>query len=992
MAGRARSGVLLFMGIPKNRLIGPGAWVVCLACLMLCGCHSAASGGESDANEFKIKRQDVFEFTQKPQLWRNGDHFEISFAVKAFCDATIAIESSEEPGAAGKILRHLASGVLGPNAPAPFKKNALNQTVSWDGKDDRGIYIDNVDSLSVRVSLGLKASFDRSLFWEPHKRIANSPPLIQAAEEGVYVFEGKGVDHLRLFDHEGNYLRTIYPFPASTLDKVEGLSYQTFPQDGRKLPVKQGFVQATLLTSGTSAIFDLPYKFGDGFGGSALAVSRNGRIALAFQSLNRFATDGTSGGLKLQGPKTGILGKWNSYGGLGGGEEVIGPSSIAFSPDGKWLYLTGYTWREFYGSGGHCQHGVLKLAYDQDAEPVCFAGVMKDDGGEGTDNTHFKCPTSVACDSRGRVYVSDFMNDRIQVFSADGQFLQSVKTKKPAKIMINKKNDELWIGSFAVTGVSNKILKESGFEMKELKPTLTHLGPLENPTVLGSFALPVGGDSSGMFVKGQILELELDSWTTPPTLWLSARKHDISRIDAQYWGMGVMERRNGSANGDPWIKEGIQLITEKDGKLELKRSFGKDTAASVVRVKPPDFSRQRLYVNPKTELLYVGEDLGFGKSFKEMIEINPATGSINLTELPFDAEDICFDSEGLAYLRTDTLVARYDSKTWREVPWDYGEEREHVGFTAFGGGKKAPVISGLPTPGVRPVCWNQGGMSVSFNGDLIVSCCSRENPPSRKTAEMGNWERAHSGGEGRPYTPQIFPGRARWQEIHVWDKHGKLRWEDAVPGLTIVNGVELDRDGNIYVMAAANRILDGTPYFNEMAGTLMKVQPKHAKVVSTSQRAAVPLPPEALPKSAPQLAASHQGRAWVDGAEWFYGGVGFGGFNPSRAGGGCHCWNSKFALDYFARSFAPETDHYSLAVLDSNGNLLLRIGRYGNVDSAGSQSRVPLGGDEVGLFHPLYVATLTDRRLFISDPGNARIVSVNLDYHTSERLSLKSNK
>jgi nitrous oxide reductase len=43
----------------------------------------------------------------------------------------------------------------------------------------------------------------------------------------------------------------------------------------------------------------------------------------------------------------------------------------------------------------------------------------------------------------------------------------------------------------------------------------------------------------------------------------------------------------------------------------------------------------------------------------------------------------------------------------------------------------------------------------------------------------------------------------------------------------------------------------------------------------------------------------------------------------------------------------------------------------------------------VGLFHAAYVATHTDRRLFIADAGNARILSVRLDYHITAKVSLK---
>src|SRR5579862_5603888 len=62
----------------------------------------------SDLDEFKIKRQEIFEFTQKPSIARNGDRVEISFAAKGFCDATIAIET----GGAGAGNAGKSSGIL----------------------------------------------------------------------------------------------------------------------------------------------------------------------------------------------------------------------------------------------------------------------------------------------------------------------------------------------------------------------------------------------------------------------------------------------------------------------------------------------------------------------------------------------------------------------------------------------------------------------------------------------------------------------------------------------------------------------------------------------------------------------------------------------------------------------------------------------------------------------------------------------------------------
>ena len=70
------------------------------------------------------------------------------------------------------------------------------------------------------------------------------------------------------------------------------------------------------------------------------------------------------------------------------------------------------------------------------------------------------------------------------------------------------------------------------------------------------------------------------------------------------------------------------------------------------------------------------------KSNSVILEIDPETGKTTPIKMPFDAEDICFDKDGVIYLRTDIEVVRYDLATWREIPWDYGEERKQVFFSS----------------------------------------------------------------------------------------------------------------------------------------------------------------------------------------------------------------------------------------------------------------------------------------------------------------------
>ena len=86
---------------------------VALGFLAVVTCPCLLPAG-SDIDEFRVKREAVFEFAQKPVVSRDGDKITISFETKGFCDVAIAIEDANN-----KIVRHLACGVLGSKAPPP---------------------------------------------------------------------------------------------------------------------------------------------------------------------------------------------------------------------------------------------------------------------------------------------------------------------------------------------------------------------------------------------------------------------------------------------------------------------------------------------------------------------------------------------------------------------------------------------------------------------------------------------------------------------------------------------------------------------------------------------------------------------------------------------------------------------------------------------------------------------------------------------------------
>lgn len=917
-----------------------------------------------DLDQYKVKREEKFEFEVKPTISKQENSCLITFTTKNYCDVSICVVNNED-----KIVRHIVSGVLGDNAPMPLLKNSLKQEIIWDLKDDQGKYIDNLENVKVQVSLGLKPEFERTMFWDAQRKLNDDTPALKSTKDGMLVFNGAGVDHLILYSHDGVYSKTIYPYPRDHLKNISDLIWQDLPQGG-KFPKKHSLLMQTLLTSGNNAPDINGDKHGamHGFAATAIAVDGN-KVALIKKSINRLSLNSADNSIKQSGPiATNFKATNPNSPYYGPGIADIYPKSTAFSPDGKWLYLSGYYHLigDPRGLNDHnCLHGVTRVAYDKNEPYEVFLGKMtfettgnynsmKD---AGSDNEHFTCATSVACDKEGRIYVSDYMNHRIQIYSDDKKFLKSIKTPFPTKIFIHPVTGEVYVLSWVI---ENPML--SSEERKNFSPTLISFGPFDNPIQkekyelpflksrgVGQNALPRGGP------EGSLIQAELDLWTEKPKLWVAATHSDRS---------------------------GIYIYEFKDKKCELKLSMEDSVKENLGFIRSPnEFPQvQNLYVNQKTGFLYIGEPDSC-QNFSTLVEINPHTGKCKQIKLPFQTVDMGFDVNGLIYLRKVDIVGRFDLANWKEIPFDYGIEAE---FTDESNRNKVSLVSCLPIPSIGTNQTYQGGMSISPNGNIAISCVNSFGDSTNPIGKVSNIK----------YKPPVYPGKLITESIHIWDKHGKIVAEDAVSGLGRVDGVWLDAGNNLFVMSVYHRMLKNKTPLNKLSSTLMKFSFKKGRVISDAKgEKAVPvaLRVGSEPERTPDLYGN--GSIWVNESEWLYGGVGFSG---QHLPGGCCCWHANLALDFYGRSFAAEVDQYDVAVLDSNGNLILKIGKYGNLDDGiplikegGSPNPRSIGGDEVGLFHAAFVATHSDKRVFIADYGNGRVVSVKLSYHNSVKLDIK---
>jgi len=932
---------------------------------------AAIIGAVSGADEFKVKRQEVFEFAQKPQVTRQGDRVTIRFETKGFCDVTVALEDET-----GTIVRHLASGVLGANAPEPFQKDSKKQTIVWDGKDDQGTYIDDTDALTVRVSLGLDPRFERTLYWHAKKRLSGRIVRIGADEDGVYVYQAGFGDDIRMYDHEGNYLHTIYPFAADKVERVKGLPWRSYP-DGTKVPAKRAYFLSTLLTGRESGGVESTRVIISE--ASAMTV-RDGRIALVGLRLNRLATDGTSGGLNVWGPYVDFpprVYRWPKQ-----------PFSLAFSPDGKYLYLAGYTYAVRSASPHPNRmwvHGVLRMEYGKEEQPKVFIGHLHE---RGTDNQHFDQAAAVAVDSDGRLYIADHCNNRVQIYTAAGKYLKTLPVKGPAQIAIHHKTGEVYVFSWGVP-------RQRGLAGQSVRPLLSRFGPYPDLEPRAAYALPVriGQHPSHGWRTSLAPSAALDSWVDPPVVWLypggerrGTRLHSgwvVAGCEMGFHPFLDTAGRMGATGTD-----GVLLLKAVEGKLEQIQDFAVKAARSPIRLWSNSYGRQRLYADHRRNRFYLAEgDCGVGKAFSSILVIDPETGRMREEQLPFSASDMAMGPDGLMYLRTGKLVGRYNPETWKEVPFDYGEDREpsysyDARVTGLSGAMRLPSTKTSPS-------WHHGGMDINAKGDILITCF---NPHAKKiVTRKGSEDRFKE--PMKPFETRLYPGRwASGHELQIFDPYGRLKHRDLLKGQPrIVAGAGLDNRGDVYANISASVMWDGKPYYKvvghrfDQVGTLVKFTPGEGRFLMAPGKG-TPIPLQAVPKRPPDLAGF-----WVEGAHWFYPGVG-----RSQWGMDCSCSNSRFDLDHFGRSFAPEYDRFSVAVLDSNGNLIVRIGRYGNVEDGlpqmkrgGPPSPRPLGGDEVALFDAAYLGVLTDSRLYIADAGNARIVSVKLDYYATERVALK---
>jgi hypothetical protein len=576
---------------------------------------------------------------------------------------------------------------------------------------------------------------------------------------------------------------------------------------------------------------------------------------------------------------------------------------------------------------------------------------------------------SLDCDAKGRVYVADAVNNRVQVFSPDGAWLKTLPVDRPGLVRVHQKTGAIFVQHMA---------RAEGRSFARLTKFSSFDRPAEE--------FHADGISS--------THMAVDSWCPRTRLWL---------------GGGV--KATEGYDGKPVAWYTVRILEEDGSTLRMLRDFdeeGRKAAGGDYTGWAGD-NYDKVVCDPLREHVYYRNSLVFDlRTGRRLGRFSPATSC------RFD--DMAFDKRGYAHLhfnptffqqgvgRVDpSAVSGGDRAQGRfvcpERPYDYGvEARGWLGI--------------IPTRDQGGAKGFQDGLGVNMQGDVASESNIYYVP---KMEEVGialaragiNAHLAagmyYDNNEASRFERHIAELQKRGEEIYfiqrrpghplaggtVWtyDRTGELRQECAVVAGALVNGVQMDEDGKLHFVTNRPRLLNGRPFLAGKAGlhgggrgddtpwtgTLMKTAGGPARLLFAN--AAVPLDP--APDRPPDTGSTwgDPGPGYAEGMEWLYAGA-----SPIVRSGGCSCPRQHLGLDWFKRVYVPEGYRHSIGILDGNGNLILHVGRYGNFDDApGGKNGARPGGTDIGMMLVRFVSA-TDNYLAYGDWGE-KLVVLKLEYH-----------
>ncbi len=386
-------------------------------------------------------------FAKKPTAAKAGGKVSVSFSVAAATDVAVDVLDAK-----GNVVRRLGGAALGAKKPPPPPfAPGLSQSVSWDGKDDAGRPAKG-GPFKARVRLGLKAGFDRFIGWEgaPPMNVATVNGIAVGPDRKVYVIcidtmapaAGRSENRVWVMSPKGKFLGTLYPYSAKTDPaKLRGADFLS-SEKNRLRPRIYDRVCPSYLPQMRAVNRQTMACTSDG-----RLVFTNGwateLYAFGPRCIMVMNTDGTIPRERIDGPN------------FGKGIKP-GYAHLALSPDGKTAYVCGMKVSRY----GKAENVVYRVGLGVSAKPQVIFGKAGVAGGgkEGLNGTR-----GIAVDGQGRVYVSDFGNNRIVVLEPTGKYAGEIPVKSPGVISVHPKTGAVYAISLIASG-KYKLVKIGGFK------------------------------------------------------------------------------------------------------------------------------------------------------------------------------------------------------------------------------------------------------------------------------------------------------------------------------------------------------------------------------------------------------------------------------------------------------------------------------------------------------------------------------------------------
>jgi NHL repeat len=778
-------------------------------------------------------------FASKPRSTGGNGKRTITFSVKSATDVEVAILD-----AGGKVVRHLAAGLIGgKKAPPPPLKAGLSQSITWDGKDDYGKV---VNAAKVRVRLGLRPEFSHFVGFDP-ARIGGAKGLGCSPTGELYVMYGcGGPGHhyasmaIKAFDRDGKYLRTLMPYPAG-LKPEERAAVKWFE-------FKDGGAPAPLIYFAHSRV--MYPQVGSG-GRHNLMVRPDGRVSFATHpfdrpsiSTRRIVTIGADGtfGKDLLGP-------------------VVGPGGwllTTLSPDGKTVYV----------SAGRGRKGpvnaVFKTAFGASGKQSVFVG---SETAAGNGPSQLSNPRGVATDAKGNVYVADHGNNRVSVFTSAGKPLAQIPAQYADLVAVHPKTGVVYVLCTKSDAKRNPG-RGWGSGVNYTDKTLLKFANYKSKAPAAKLELCKRSPARPI--------MALDTSGTQAVLWISGIK----------WGVGGVKRilDTGAA-----FKDTGMPISDKIKKGVLGAGW------------------LDMAVDRNTGQILTGAS---GRRFVGALRWDGNTGKY-LGKVTFKSKmgrgkwgEAVFDWDGRKILHSTSLEKHYL----------FNVDGSPLAWSALGKNETGPIPQGFT---------HARGHAPLPDGSFLMAHHFKHRDYKRGA-------------------------------ITQIGADGKIIRKEFVKLGAPIGGVKADLAGNVYIAAHMKPAGETYPkwfqgkvpkaqssWYRTMYGSILKVKPAGGEVNSTAD--------------APVL--------------WAYHGVSP---MPSRRTAGCSCQVPRFDVDLYGRVWVPDTFRFSVAVIDNNANAITRFGEYGNVDSAGPESKRPSAKIPLAWIHSVAV---TDKFIFMADVMNHRILA-----------------